>query len=91
MKKLYHLDISKEDFWVTLVQVMLISKRVTKNKKGSFRFLNVRIAKIILLKDVFSLLESSRCEDKSIFDLYSEFNSLRLPKNSEMLWIFTIF
>ena len=58
----------KESFLAYSRPVMLISRKVTKDKRvvTDFRHLNVRIAKnnlaYPLLKDTFSLLGSSSCE-----------------------------
>ena len=66
---------------------MLISRKVTKDKRDvtDFRNLNVRIAKnnlaYPLLKDTFSVLESSRCEVLLVLDLKDAFHSLRLLEN----------
>ena len=60
--------ILKEDFSWYSSPVMLISRKVTKDKTvvSDFRCLNVRIAKnnlvCLLLKDTFSVLGSSRCQ-----------------------------
>ena len=52
-----------------------------------FRHLNMRIAKnslaYPLLKDMFTLLGSSKCEVLSVLDLKDEFHSLRLTENSK--------
>ena len=69
--------------------VMLISVKVTKNKRvvTDFRHLNVRIAKnnpaSPLLKDTFLVLGSSRCEVLSVLNLKDAFHSLRLSENSK--------
>ena len=68
---------------------MLISRKLTKDKRvvTEFRHLNVRIAKnnltYPLLKDMFSVLGSSKCEVLSVLDLKETFHSLRLSKNSK--------
>ena len=68
-------------------QVMLIGRKVTKDKKVLlyFRHLNVRITKnnlaFPLLNDTFSVLDSSRCEVFSVLDLKDAFYSLRLSEN----------
>ena len=68
---------------------MLISRKVTKDQKivTNFRHLNIRIAKknlvYPLLKDIFSVLGSSRCEVPSVLDLKDAFHSLRLSENSK--------
>ena len=69
--------------------VMLISRRVTKDKRvvTHFRHLNVRIAKnslaYPLLKDTFLVLGGSRCEVLSVLDLKDAFQSQRLLENSK--------
>ena len=74
---------------VTDSPVMLISRKVTKDKKVimDFRHLNMRIAKnnlaYPLLKDKFSVLGSSRCAVLSVLDLKDAFHSLRLLENSK--------
>ena len=66
-----------------LSPVMLISRKVTKDKRvvTDFRLLNVRIAKnnlsYPLLKDTFSVLGNSRCEVLSVLDLKDVFHSPR--------------
>ena len=68
---------------------MLISRKVTKDKRVVMdsRHLNVRIAKnnlaYPLLKDIFSVLGSSRCEVLLVLDLKDAFHSLRLLENSK--------
>ena len=56
-----------------------------------FRHLNMCIAKnnlaYPLLKDTFSMLQSSKCEVMSVLDLKDAFHSLRLTENfKEVLW-----
>ena len=52
-----------------------------------FRHLNMRIAKhslaYPLLKDMFTLLGSSKCEVLSVLDLKDTFHSLRLTERSK--------
>ena len=68
MKWLCHLGILNKGFSAYSSPVMLISRKCTMDKKvvTDFRHLNMRIAKnnlaYPLLKDIFSVLESSRCE-----------------------------
>ena len=77
-------------FSADLSQVMLITRKVTKDKivVTDFRHLNFRIAKnnlaYPLLKVTFSVLGSSTCEVLSLLDLKDAFNSLRLSENSEI-------
>ena len=69
--------------------VMLISRKVMKDKRvvTNFRNLNVRIAKnnlaYPLLKDTFLVLRSSQCKVLSVLDLKDAFHSLRLSGNSK--------
>ena len=65
MKRLYYLGILKEGFSAYSSPVMLISRKLTKDKRvvTDFRHLNMHIAKnnlaYPLLKDSFALLGSS--------------------------------
>ena len=75
MKYLFYLGILKECFSAYSSLVMLISRKMTKDKKvvTDFSHLNMCIAKNNLahplLKDTFSMLGSSKCEVMSVFDL----------------------
>ena len=86
MKWLCYLGILKEGFSAYSSPVMLISRKLTKDKRvvTDFRHLNVRIAKnnlaYPLLKDTFSVLGSSRCEVLSVLDLKDAFHCLRYQK-----------
>ena len=68
---------------------MLISRKLTKDKGvvTDFRHLNVRIAKnnlvYPLVRDIFSVLGSSKCEVLSVLDLKDAFHFLRLSKHSK--------
>ena len=89
MKRLHYLGILKEGFSPYSSPVMLMSRKLMKEKRvvTDFRYLNVRIAKnnlaCPLLKDTFSVLGSSKCEVLSVLDLKDAFNSLRLSENSK--------
>ena len=89
MKHLCYLGILKEGFSAYSSPVMLISIKVTQDKRvvTDFRYLNVRIAKnnleYPLLKDMFSIVGSSRCEVLSVLDLKDAFHSLRLSEDSK--------
>ena len=80
---------TKEGFLAYSSPVMLISRKMTKDKRVvmNFRHLNMRIAKnnlaYPLLKDTFSMLGSSKCKDLSVLDLKDAFNSLQLMENSK--------
>ena len=88
MKSLCYLRILKEGFSAYLSPVMLISRKVTQDKRivTDFRHLDMRIAKnnlaYPLLKDTFTLLGGSKCEGLSVLDLKDAFHSLRLTENS---------
>ena len=89
MKRLCYLGILKEGFSAYSSPVMLVSRKMTKGKRvmTDFRHLNMRIAKnnlaYPLLKDMFTLLGSSKCEVLSVLDLKDAFHSLRLTKSSK--------
>ena len=89
MKILSYLGILREGFSTYLSPVILISRKVTQDKRAvmEFRHLNMRITKnnlaFPLLKDTFSVLGSSRCEVLSVLDLKDAFNSLRILEYSK--------
>ena len=82
-----YLVILKEGFYSG--PVMLVRRKVTKDKRvvTDFRHLNMRIAKnnlaYPLLKDMFTLLGSSKCEVLSVLDLKDVFHFLRLTEKSK--------
>ena len=82
MKWLCYLGILKEGFSAYSSPVMLISRKMTKDKRvvTDFRHLNMHIAKnnlaYPLLKDTFSMLGSSKCKFMSVFHLKDAFHSL---------------
>ena len=75
MKRLCYMGILKEGFWAYSCLVLLISRKLTKDKRvlTDFRHLNVRIAKnklaYPLVRDTFLVLGNSKCEVLSILDL----------------------
>ena len=83
------MGILKEGFSAYSSPVMLISRKLTKDKRvvTDFRPLNLRIAKINLayplVRDTFSVLGSSKCKVLSVLDLKDAFHSLRLSENSK--------
>ena len=89
MKRLCYLGILKEGLSAYSSSVMLISRKLTKDKRVvmDYRHLNMCIAKINwdypLLKDTFALLGSYRCKPMSVLDLKDAFHSLRLTENSK--------
>ena len=98
MKRLYYMGILKEGFLAYSSPVMLISRKLTKDKRvvTDLRHLNVRIAKnnlaYPLVRDTCSVLGNSRCEVLSVLDLKDAIHSLRLSENSKkLLWNTPIF
>ena len=98
MRRLCYLGILKEGFSPYSSPVMLISRKLTSDKRvvTDFCHLNMRIAKnnlaYPLLRDTFSLLGSSKCEVMSVLDLKDAFHSLCLSeKITEVLWHTSIF
>ena len=98
MKKLCYMGILKEGFSAYSSPVMLISRKLTKDKRvvTDFRHLNVRIVKnnlaYPLVGDIFSVLGSSKWEVLSVLDLKDAFHSLRLSENSKRYcWILPYF
>ena len=89
MRRLCYLGILKEGFSAYSSPVMLISQKVTSDKRvvTDFRHLNTRIVKnnlaYPLLRDTFSLLGSSKCEVMSVLDLKDAFHSLQLSEKSQ--------
>ena len=93
MKRLCYLGILKEGFSPYSSLVMLISRKLTKDKivVTDFRHLYVRIAKnnlaYPLLKDTFSVLGSSKCEVLLVLDLKDAFHSIKIiRKLPKILW-----
>ena len=82
MKRLCYLGILKDGFVPYSSPVMLISRKLTKDKRivTDFRHLNIRIAKnnlaYPLLKYTFTMFGSSKCEVLSVLDLKDAFHSL---------------
>ena len=82
MRRLCYLGILKEGFSAYSSPVILISRKMTSDKRvvTDFRHLNLRIAKnnlaYSLLRDTFELLGSSKCEAMSVLDLKDAFHSL---------------
>ena len=89
MKRLCYLGILKEGLSAYSSPVMLISRKMTQDKRvlTDFRHLNTRITKnnlvYSLVKDTFTTLGYSKCEVLSILDLKDAFHSLRLSERSK--------
>ena len=84
---LCYLRILKEGFSPYSSPVMLISIKLTQDKRVvmDFRHLNISVAKNNLAyplgKDTFLVLGISKCEVLSVLDLKDTFHSLRLLKD----------
>ena len=89
MKRLCYLGILIEGFSAYSSPVMLISRKMTQDKRvvTYFRHLNMRIAKnnlaYPLVKDTFTTLGNSKCKVLSVLDLKDAFHSLRLAERSK--------
>ena len=89
MKRLCYLGILKEGFSAYTSPVMLISRKMTQDKRvvTDFRHLNTRIAKnnlaYPLIKDTFATLGNSKWDVLPVLDLKDAFHSLRLSENSK--------
>ena len=88
MKRSCYLGILKEGFSACTCPVMLISRKVTQDKRvvTDFRHLNTRITKnnlaYPLIKDMLTMLGNSKCEVLTVLDLKYVFQLLRLTENS---------
>ena len=80
MKRLCYVGILKEGFLVYSSPVMLISRKLTRDKRvvTDFRHLNVRIGKnnlaYLLVRDTFLVLGNSKHEVLSVLDLKDAFH-----------------
>ena len=89
MKCLCYLGILKEGFSPYSSPVMLISHKLTQDKRVvmDFRHLNIRIAKnnlaYPLVRDTFSVLGNSKCDVLSVLNLKDAFPSLRLSEEAK--------
>ena len=89
MKYLCYFGILKEGFSPYSSLVMLISQKLTQDKRlvMDFRHLNVRIARnnlaYKLVRYTFLVLGNSKCEVLSVLDLKDAFHSLRLSEDSK--------
>ena len=98
MKRLCYMGILKEGFSAYSSPVMLISRKLTKDKRvvTDFRHLNMRIAKnnlaYPLVRDTFSVLGNSKCEVLSVLDLKKclSFTEI-IRKFKKVLWNTSIF
>ena len=89
MKFLCYLGILKEGLSPYSSPVILISSKLTQDKRAGtdFRHLNARIAKnhlaYPLVRDTFSVLGNSKCEVHLVLDLKDAFHSLRLSEEAK--------
>ena len=89
MKRLCYLGILKVGFSVYSNPVMLISRKMTQDKRvvPDFRHLNTRIAKnnlaYPLIKDTFTTLGNSKYKVLLVLNLKDAFHSLRLSEKSK--------
>ena len=104
MKRLCYMGILKEGFSAYSSPVMLISRKLTKDKRvvTDFRHLNVRIANnnfaYPLVRDTFSALGNSKCEVLSVFRSERCFSFTEVVRKCEevlqntlMFWQFFLF
>ena len=89
MRRLCYLGILKEGFSAYSSSGMLISRKVTQDKRvvTDFRHLNTTTAKnnlaYPLVKDTFTTFSNSKCEVLSVLHLKYTFHSLRKSENSK--------
>ena len=89
MKRLCYLGILKEGFSAYSSPVMLVSRKLTQDKRvvTDFRHLITRTTKnnlaYPLLKDTFTTLGNSKCDVLSVLDLKDAFHLLRLSEKSK--------
>ena len=94
MKCLCYLGILKKGFSPYSSPVMLISHKLTLDKRVvmDFRHLNIRIAKnnlaYPLVRDTFSVLGNSKCEVVLVLDLKDAFHSLRLLEEAKNIAVY---
>ena len=93
MIRLCYLGILKEVFSAYSSPVMLISRKMTQDKRvvTDFIHLNTRIVKnnlaCPLVKDIFTALGNSKCEVLSVLDLKDAFHFIKIiRKVKEVLW-----
>ena len=88
MERLMSLVILSKNSTSHTSPVMLITRKLTKNKRPlvDFRLLNTRILRgntsIPLMSDVLSILGNSECEVVSCMDIKDAYHSIRLTEKS---------
>ncbi len=98
MQRLVHLGILSKNTTAYTSPVMLISRKVTQDKRPvvDFRFLNSRIVRkntaTPLIRDILHTLGNSGCDLASIIDVKDAFHSITLaPKSKEFYGILPYF
>ena len=98
MKCLCYLGILKEGFSPYSSPVMLISRKLTQDKRvvADFRHLNIRIAKnnlaFLLVRDMFSVLGNSKCEVLLVLDFERCIPFIKIfGRFKEISWYITTF
>ena len=98
MKRLCYMGILKEGFLAYSSPVMLITRKLTKDKRVvmDLRYSNVRIAKnnlaYPLVRDTFSVLGNLKCEVLSVLDLKDAFHFFKIVREfKKILWNTPIF
>jgi hypothetical protein len=91
MERLVHLGILTKECTSYTSPVMLITRKVTKDKRPvvDFRLLNTRIKRkntsSPLMKDIFNILGNSQCELLSCIDLKDAYHSIKLSEKAKDL------
>ena len=97
MERLVSLGILSKNSTSHTSPVMLITKKLTKDKRPvvDFRLFNTRIMRrntsIPLMSDVLIILRNSECEVVSCVDIKDAYHSTRLTEKSRVLWNTAIF
>ena len=102
MKCLCHLGILKEGFLAYSSPIMLISRKLTQDKRvlAVFRHFNIRVAKTNLAyplcKDIFSVLRSSKYEGiisirhEEYIPVFKAIRRLKILRDTSLLWQHTL-
>ena len=98
MERLVHLGILTKNSTAHTSPVMLISRKITRDKRpvSDFRVLNTRIVRknttMPLMRDIVYRLGNSKCELASIVDVKDAFHSIKLtPRSKEFCGILPYF
>ena len=83
MQRLGHLGILKRDMSPYSFPIMLIARKNFGSKRiiTGFRFLNGKLQRvylaILLIRDAFPILRSSKCECLSVLDLKDAYHTIK--------------